>query len=35
MKKILVTGGNGFIATNYIKLLTEKYSDVEVFNIDY
>lgn len=34
MKKILVTGGNGFIATNYIKLLTKKYSDVEVFNID-
>jgi dTDP-glucose 4,6-dehydratase len=33
-KKILVTGGNGFIATNYIKLLAKKYPDMEIHNID-
>lgn len=34
MKKILITGGNGFIATNYIKLIAKKYPDLEIFNID-
>jgi dTDP-glucose 4,6-dehydratase len=34
MKKILVTGGNGFIGTNFIHLLLSKYDDVQIFNID-
>ena len=33
MKKILVTGGNGFIASNLIKLFLKKKSNL-VFNID-
>jgi dTDP-glucose 4,6-dehydratase len=34
MKKILITGGSGFIGTNFIKLLYESYSDLEIFNLD-
>jgi dTDP-glucose 4,6-dehydratase len=34
MKKILITGGSGFIGTNFIKLLYEHYSDLEIFNLD-
>lgn len=34
MDKILITGGNGFIATNFIHHLHENYQDIEVFNID-
>ena len=34
--KILVTGGNGFIATNFIKLaLHEKYSVTSLDNLSY
>jgi len=34
-KKILVTGGAGFIGTNYLYWLFENESDFEVVNIDY
>ena len=33
-KKVLVTGGNGFIATNYIKQAIAKHPDTEFFNLD-
>ena len=32
--KILVTGGAGFIGSNFIKYVLSKYSDIEVINID-
>jgi dTDP-glucose 4,6-dehydratase len=32
--KILVTGGAGFIASNYIRLVLEKHADIEVVNLD-
>ena len=32
--RILVTGGLGFIGSNFIRYLLSKYSDVEVINID-
>ncbi len=34
MKRYLVTGGAGFIGSNYIYYLLEKYPDVEVINLD-
>jgi len=34
MAKFLVTGGAGFIGSNFIHYLFEKYSDVEVVNLD-
>ena len=34
MKKYLVTGGAGFIGSNYIHYLFEKYSDIQVINLD-
>ncbi|MCE2928451.1 MAG: dTDP-glucose 4,6-dehydratase [Candidatus Caenarcaniphilales bacterium] len=34
MEKILITGGNGFIGTNFIHLLYETYPDLEIFNLD-
>ncbi len=34
MKKYLVTGGAGFIGSNFIRYLFEKYSDVQVVNLD-
>ena len=34
MKKILVTGGAGFIGSNYCHLHTEKYADDKVFVLD-
>lgn len=34
MKKILVTGGAGFIGSNFIQYLLEKYQDIEVRNLD-
>lgn len=32
--KIMVTGGAGFIGSNFIHYLLEKYDDVEVVNYD-
>jgi dTDP-glucose 4,6-dehydratase len=34
MKKLLVTGGCGFIGSNFIRLQLDAYSDVEVVNVD-
>ncbi|MCL4309993.1 MAG: dTDP-glucose 4,6-dehydratase [Actinomycetota bacterium] len=34
MLKILVTGGAGFIGSNFIRLILEKYPDYEVVNLD-
>ncbi len=32
--RILITGGLGFIGSNFIRFVLEKYSDVEVVNVD-
>ena len=32
--RVLVTGGLGFIGSNFIRYLLDKYSDVEVINVD-
>lgn len=34
MKKILVTGGAGFIGSNYVKLVLKKHPDYQVINLD-
>ena len=34
MKRYLVTGGAGFIGSNYIHYLLEKYSDIKIINLD-
>ena len=34
MKTYLVTGGAGFIGSNYIRYLLEKHKDVEIINLD-
>ena len=34
MKKILVTGGAGFIGANFVKYMVDKYPTYEVFNLD-
>ena len=34
MRNILVTGGAGFIGSNYIRYILDKYSDVTVTNLD-
>lgn len=34
MARYLITGGAGFIGSNFIHLLFEKYSDIEVINLD-
>ena len=34
MRKILVTGGAGFIGSNYIHYMLNKYKDVEIVNLD-
>jgi dTDP-glucose 4,6-dehydratase len=34
MQNILVTGGSGFIGTNFIKLLHSKYDDLNIYNFD-
>ena len=33
-KNLLVTGGAGFIGSNFIKYLFEKYQDLKIFNLD-
>ena len=32
--KILITGGSGFIGTNFVKLLYKNYPNTEIFNLD-
>lgn len=34
IKKILVTGGSGFIGTNFVQYIYKNYQDIEIFNID-
>ena len=34
MKRLLVTGGCGFIGSNFVRLEIESYPDVEVTNLD-
>lgn len=34
MKKILVTGGAGFIGSNFIKYMLDKYPDYKIINLD-
>lgn len=34
MKNILVTGGAGFIGSNFIKLILDKYPNYRVINLD-
>jgi dTDP-glucose 4,6-dehydratase len=34
MKNILVTGGCGFIGSNFINWMLDRYSDIQIYNID-
>ncbi len=34
MKKILITGGAGFIGSHVVRLFVSKYSDYQIFNLD-
>ena len=34
MTKVLVTGGAGFIGSNFIKYMLEKHPDYEIINLD-
>ena len=34
MTKILITGGAGFIGSNFVKYMLDKYSDYEIINLD-
>lgn len=34
MERILVTGGAGFIGSNFIRYMLEKYDDIEIVNLD-
>ena len=34
MKKILITGGAGFIGSRVVRLFVNKYSDYHVYNLD-
>ena len=33
-KNLLITGGSGFIGSNYISLILEKYTEVSIYNLD-
>ena len=33
-KKILITGGAGFIGSHVVRLFTNKYADYSIFNLD-
>ena len=34
MKKMLITGGAGFIGSNFIHYILSKYNDYQVINLD-
>ena len=34
LKNILITGGAGFIGSNFLKIVTEKYPNVNFINLD-
>jgi dTDP-glucose 4,6-dehydratase len=34
LRKLLITGGSGFIGTNFIHYIYEHYPDIEIFNLD-
>jgi dTDP-glucose 4,6-dehydratase len=34
MRKILVTGGMGFIGSNFIRFMLKKHEDLEIVNLD-
>lgn len=34
MKKVLVTGGAGFIGSNFVHLILKEYTDIEIINLD-
>ena len=34
MSKILVTGGAGFIGSNFVRYMVNKYSEYEIINLD-
>ncbi len=34
MKKLLITGGAGFIGSHVVRLMVNKYADYQIFNLD-
>jgi len=34
VKNVLVTGGAGFIGSNFVKMMVEKYPDYNIINLD-
>jgi dTDP-glucose 4,6-dehydratase len=34
MKNVLVTGGAGFIGSNFVKYMLDKYSEYRIINVD-